>query len=114
MRIALVLGIALSASRAAEAQGLAGDPAETLRRAGEYVEQYYSRAQRIVGVETITVESGVPATSERRLCATDGVQIIGQITYRGTPAVAARLLASGTAVALALDTCRPLAEAPAP
>ena len=55
MRIALVIGIALSASRA-EAQGLAGDPAETLRRAGEYVEQYYSRAQRIVGIETITVE----------------------------------------------------------
>lgn len=68
----------------------------------------------LAATETITVESGVPAPSERRLCATDGVQIIGQITYRGTPAVAARLLASGTAVALALDTCRPLAEAPAP
>ncbi len=57
MRMALVIGIALSAPFSADAQRPAMDPAETLRRAGTYVEHYYSRAQSIVGVETIVIES---------------------------------------------------------
>src|SRR5688572_13313027 len=38
------------------AQRVAGDTGEVLRRVGAYVEQYYSRAQRIVAVETVTVQ----------------------------------------------------------
>jgi hypothetical protein len=61
-----------------------------------------------------TAESNGPATVERVPCADNGLQIIGRITYRGVPALAARSLESGAALALALDTCRQLAESPAP
>ena len=61
LRIGIVLstgGLAASLSAlTVVAQGVADDTSETLRRAGAYVEQYYSRAQQIVGVETITVDS---------------------------------------------------------
>ena len=56
-RVALVVVSALClAGVAMRAQEVAGDPGDLLSRVGEYVEAYYSQAQSIIAVETVTIQ----------------------------------------------------------
>jgi hypothetical protein len=68
--VAFVVSVGLLA-QAAHAGAAADDTAATLARVGEYVQRYYARAQRIIGLETVTLQplssSLSPAGRARRL-----------------------------------------------